>query len=436
MDIDEDSTQCSLDSRIFHRGATPHLRLRKTHPQSVRSGPSGFRNAPDFARPDAVLQALTVALFIPSIKHLLCIFPATYAYRRIDSIGRVARLMQRLTTVEKLSLDFMPANHYRPGTFRRKDYSEARLWQKCYSALRDLLDTVDGKSCTSLTILGTPASIHATDAPSSPAPSIRSLSHLSLDAGLFPGYFSWIFSALKTSRIASLKLNIADDTQLTDAATNFPATLTCLSLDGGNVLPPTVLNYLGRHPLLKNLTLGSALLRDQRTHVDPLYLTNLVTLTASFSYVSHFFLHTFASPFPVLEHLTIVLDSEDVGWSFASLISGGLLNVGSLTDSIKFASSMGGKWTHAARHVSELTINCDSAWFRSSDTSVWVDPVVAQLLLNWFRLFSCVCTITILPHDRTLSTVGALADFANVIGETLSSVRTIRFTAQMLSERS
>ncbi|KAJ7836135.1 hypothetical protein B0H14DRAFT_3460880 [Mycena olivaceomarginata] len=58
---------------------------------------------------DTVLRALTVALFVPSIKQLTCVFPSTYTFRRVDNIWRVTRLMRRMTTVENLSLEFIPS---------------------------------------------------------------------------------------------------------------------------------------------------------------------------------------------------------------------------------------------------------------------------------------------------------------------------------------
>ncbi|KAF8210918.1 hypothetical protein K438DRAFT_1808449 [Mycena galopus ATCC 62051] len=456
--LDEELFSLSILCRRLHFLALPIFLERNAIPDPCGTVLVDFATMPNLgtlASPDAV-QALSIALFVPSIEKLTCVFPAAHTYQRIAGIRRITRLVQRLATLKKLSLEFIPHYNNPHEPFRRKEYSQGRLWQGCYSALHDLLDIVNSKLCTSLAILGSPAS-NATEAPSCPAPSIRSVSHLSFDAGFSPGYLAWIFSALKDSPIVSLELNVTDDTQLNNGAVNFPATLTCLSLDGGHVLRPTVLAYLGRHPLLKNLTLGRALPSTQASDMDPLHLNNLVALTASFSYVSHFFLHVSDSPFPVLERLTILLDNgEDVGWALASFIervregysesrppviaveiTGFMLNLDLFADSIAFTLSMGGKWTHAARHISELRVTFESTWFTFSDTGTWVDPAAAQLLLNWFRLFSCVHDISIDLWDGVSSAarVGALVDFASLIGEALSSVQTIRFKEQIVFER-
>ncbi|KAF8210899.1 hypothetical protein K438DRAFT_1929123 [Mycena galopus ATCC 62051] len=457
--LNEELFSLSILCRRLHFLALPVFFEKNIIPNPCEMVLVDFTRIPDPGMaspgPHDVVRALTVALFVPSIKHLTCVLPTAHTFQRLDGIARVTRLVQRLTTVENISLEFMP-DYHRPGTFTWKDYSEARVWNKCYSALRDLLDAVDGKSCTSLTILGAPASNYATEAPSFPAPSLCSVTNLSLGATFSRGYHSWIFSALKTSPIASLKIDVTDDTQLNDDAANFPATLRSLSLDG-NALRPTVLSYLGRHPLLENVTLGSALPGNKTSHLDPqaLHLYNLVTLTGSLSYISPFFLHTTDSPFPVLERLTIVLDSggQGVSWALASLIervregysesqppaiaveiTGFLLNVGSFAESIAFTSFMGGKWTHAARHVNELIVRYDPTWFTFSDTGAWVDPAAVQLLLDCFRAFNCARDITI-QSSYGIIPVDALGHLAELIGEALSNIWTIRFKGQILFER-
>ncbi|KAF8210970.1 hypothetical protein K438DRAFT_1959175 [Mycena galopus ATCC 62051] len=434
--LSEELFSLSILCRRFHFLALPIFLEKNAIPDPCGTVKVDFTLVSDVGRAvsaGAVILALTVALFVPSIKYLVCVFPATYTYERIDSMGRVTRLIWRLTRVENLCLEFFPDNHYQRGTFARKEYSEGRLWQKCYSALHDLLAAVEDKSCTSLTIQGAPASIYAKEAPSCPPRHIYSLSSLSLHLSFSPGYSSWIFSALKSSPIASLKLSFTDATEFDPP--NFPAT----------------------HPLLQNLTLAYHPFRGG--YLDPisppLRLNNLVTLTATLSYLFHFFPHTCDPPFPVLEHITILLDNGyDLDWTLVSLIervresyselqpptvavefAAFMVTGDSLLDSIVSVTSIGGKWAHATRNISALTLRCDPTWFSSSDDGASVDPAMAQLLLQWFRLFNGVRDIMIQSHDGEPSTTGPPVDFADQIGEALSSVQTIRFKERILFER-
>ncbi|KAJ7857890.1 hypothetical protein B0H13DRAFT_2076778 [Mycena leptocephala] len=400
--------------------------------------------------PDIVLRALTVALFVPSVKNLVCTFPSSYVYRHLDSIWRVTRLVRRLTTVENLSLKFAPGSYTVGNLTQEENYSESRVWQACHSALCDLLNVVNNKSCTSLSILGSPvpAASRETPLPSPPAGTrMGSVTTLSLDVDRSSSSSPWMLMALKNTPIASLKLFITTDTKLENVA-DFPATLTALSLAGEFASRSEVLTYLGKHPLLKTLTLANGVSKhipvtsslDARS---PLHLANLVELTTPVSYLSHF-LQTCDS-LPSLERLRIFVDDlTRMGWDLTALVERmrecrpskllpaitveitGRLEVDSLTDSIRFITFMGGKWTHAARHIIGLAVDSDLDWFRSEPRSV--DPDVARILLNWFRLFTGL---------RTIFIQGLVEDemFAESIASALPHVQTIQFNQCTVFER-
>jgi hypothetical protein len=206
------------------------------------------------ASSSTVVHALIVALFIPSIRNLICVFPDyTYAHLLVESMKQFTRLIQRLTAVQTLSLEFgLDFYHAANSTI---GYSEERLWQTTYPALRNLLDAVSSKSCTSLKIIGCPVPDFFPGIPPFPPPSISSVTTLSLDIGRGATPCSrWIYTALKTSPVTSLKLTVtASDGP--DAG-DFPLTLTTLSMDGTDAPWSNVLNYLARHPLLKTVTLA------------------------------------------------------------------------------------------------------------------------------------------------------------------------------------
>ncbi|KAJ6580749.1 hypothetical protein B0H19DRAFT_1369262 [Mycena capillaripes] len=406
----------------------------------------------DIGRTDAatVLQALTLALFVPSIQHLICAFPSAYIHRYLDSIRRVTRLVRRLTKVEKLSLKFVP-NKIGPGNYLHDVYSASRLWKLCYCALRDLLNAASDKSCASLTILGFPAPVACTGTPPpppSPPTSIRSVTDLSLDMDLSAPYSSWMFLALKDSPITSLKLVITADTKLEDVI-DFPDTLTTLSIDGVGYAPRGwITNYLGKHPRMQTLTLTYGVFRTDPTAdfmgAMPLRLDNLVDLTAPVSYLSHF-LRT-CTPTPALECLRILLDDlEALDWNVISLIERvresylspptiivevtNSLDVGSLADSMAFMSFMGRKWIHAARHIVGLAVECDPRWFNSMETGS-VDPAAVQTLLTWFRLFNGLCNIYV-----QAPTVDAFSGVAEHISCAFPNVQVIRTNGKTWFER-
>ncbi|KAJ7300799.1 hypothetical protein DFH08DRAFT_1090466 [Mycena albidolilacea] len=418
---------------------------------------------------DPIVRALTVALFIPSIKHLTCVFSDyMYAHRRVESIKRLTRLVRRLETVQTLSLNFLP-NYYLRQRFTQPVYSEERLWQSTYSALRDLLDAVGSKSCTSLKIVGCPVPADFAGTPPYPPPSIPFVTALSLDvcAGAAP-YRAWIYAALNGNPVSALKLIMTWD----GADLDFPLTLTSLSISGKVALQSSLFNYLTRHPLLNTLTIESnprpreiPRLRDPPTP----RLANLVVLTAPLSYISHFF--QIRDPFPALERLTMLLDSHNnMRWPFVSLLERVResyaqcpptitaeirrpLWVSRLSQSIEFMSSMGGKWIHAARNIAELKVECGSEWFSCAETNAgWVgtptrqdrdvtmlNPGYAQLLLNWFALFKSLRGITITAGKNEdfdeAQMFAALAELGELIGAALASVETIRFNQRMLFER-
>ncbi|KAJ7832780.1 hypothetical protein B0H14DRAFT_2802551 [Mycena olivaceomarginata] len=409
---------------------------------------------------DVIVRALTVALFIPSIKHLSCVLlDSTYAYPRVVNIRRLTRLVRRLETVQTLSLNFLPS-YYPVERFPQPRYSEHRLWQSTYSALRDLLDVVGSRPCTSLTIVGCPVRGIFPGTPPSPPPSIHSVTTLSLDvcAGAAP-YRAWIYAALKCSPVSSLKLaNLGDG-----AGLDFPLTLTSLSIDGTDSSRSDVLNYLARHPLLKTVTLALDLaMYDHSLDLPTPCLANLVLLTAPLSC---------ANPFPALERLTMLLDSQDdMCWPFVSLIERVRENyaqcpptitaeirrslwVYPLSQSIEFMLAMGGKWMHAARNIAELKVKCSSEWFSFAEADAgWVgtptrqdhditmlNPGYAQLLFSWFALFKSLRDITITTgNDEDFDAehmLAALIELGELIGAALPSVETIRFNKRTLFER-
>ncbi|KAJ7664026.1 hypothetical protein DFH06DRAFT_338083 [Mycena polygramma] len=389
-----------------------------------------------------VVRALTIALFIPSIKHLICVFPSAYIYRCLDSIRRVGRLVKRLTRLENLTLDFAP--NICLGNYMWDVYSASRQWQACYGALHDLLSAVEDKSCPSLSILGFPAPV-ASEPPALPPPKIRSITDLSIDMDRSKPFSSWIFQAVQHSLIASLELTITPDTNVEDVPA-FPETLMTLSLTGEYAPRAWVVEYLEKHPGLKILSLACGLSRHRHTTGFPeptrrLRLDHLVNLTAPISYLSHF-LHA-DDPFPALEHLKISLDDlPATGWILASLIErvrevsssppaiavelAAHLDADALTESVRFISSMGGKWAHAGRHIVGLAL-----WPSAADLGFFtLGSDAAQPLLNWLRLFRGVHTVSM-----TASTDAGLAELAERIGEALPGVQTVHVNQRTLWER-
>ncbi|KAJ7626739.1 hypothetical protein B0H17DRAFT_560803 [Mycena rosella] len=402
-----------------------------------------------------VLRALRVALFVPSIKHLVCIFPdPVYIYHHLDNIRRVTRLIIKLMKVEKLSLNFVP-NKFRLGDLgNRESYLEHRIWETCYCALSDLLSAVSDKSCTSLAIVGCPATgrpAFATLFPQPPSANITSISNLSLDVDRPPSYSWWIFAALKNSPITSLHLTVTDRTNLEYIA-NYSFFLTVLSIEGKCALRNKVLKYLAGCPNITTLTLGSDLSgNDPTTNVQlaagatTLRLDSLVELSAPVDYIHH--LSQAFERFPALERLRVLIDNLDgVGWDLTSLIEGVrecyssspaiTLEIVDPVDRASLAvnsiSFLGGKWTHAARHISGLVVRCHPEWFHPGEAGV-IDPNVFPLLANWFGAFNSVHSISfravgVAPSDSVLA-------FAESVGRALPSVLIVYWDDRILFKR-
>ncbi|KAJ7155859.1 hypothetical protein C8R46DRAFT_1295949 [Mycena filopes] len=350
---------------------------------------------------DDVLRALTIALFIPSIKHLICVFPDPVSiHRHLASMRRVTRLLMRLEKVDKLWLEFNH-NHFRLDNFAPKTYTESRIWGLCYHALWDLLGIGNTRS-TSLRIVGCPAPVGSAYSDSSTAilgaDSIVDL-HVDVDVDQPSSYPSWLFSALKRSPISSLTLKLAVNTNL--AVVDFSATLTTLCLDGGYVPGWLFVDFIQRHPRLTTLTL--AVSTDHYPGLT-LRLDHLVVLTAPFAFLSHF-LHTCESPFPILERLKIRVDDlADLGWALTALVERihesyvthpptisvhltPQLDLRSLSTTLAHFAFLEGKWTHAARHIAELAVECHWDWFGFELRDTRLAPGVVQALLDWFSSF-------------------------------------------------
>jgi hypothetical protein len=149
------------------------------------------------ASSSAVVHALIVVLFIPSIRNLICVFPDyTYAHLLMESMKQFTRLIQRLTAVQTLSLEF-GLDFYHAANC---DHSFPRHRQGSNAMLPVDIHCSENQPVTSLKL-----TVTASDGP---------------DAG------------------------------------DFPLTLTTLSMDGTDAPWSNVLNYLARHPLLKTVTLA------------------------------------------------------------------------------------------------------------------------------------------------------------------------------------
>ncbi|KAJ6556542.1 hypothetical protein DFH09DRAFT_1365563 [Mycena vulgaris] len=358
--------------------------------------------------PDLVMRGLTVALFVPSIKHLVSDFPTP--------IQRATRLIRKLATVEKLSLDFAYNNYRLEHVSWDGAYQERRIWEACYSILSDLLNQVHAKSCTSLTVFGSPATSRSS-VMFIPIPStahISSITTLSVDVDRSADSYSWwIFMALRHSTITSLHLTVTDSTNLESIAAASSA-LEVLSIDGDHAPVKGILEYLAKCPRVTTLTLEpylsrDALLANLEVEGPRLYFDDLVDLAAPVSYISYLF-HA-CDHFPALERLRVFVDRpHDVGWSLTSLIEGvreryPLLPAitleimtpaytASFHRSLASTSFLGGKWMHAARHIVGLGVQWHPDWSRPGEMGV-IDPDVMPLLVNWFSLFKGARNISI-----------------------------------------
>ncbi|KAJ7114016.1 hypothetical protein C8R44DRAFT_984575 [Mycena epipterygia] len=398
-----------------------------------------------------VLRGLTVSLFVPSIKHLICIFPPpAYVYRHLDTIQRVTHLVRKLVTVEKLSLSWLG-----PGNATRENYQRGRLWEACYSALWDLLDAVHARSCTSLTLVGSPAAAEVRGVIPPPLASLNSVSNLSLNVDHFEPYSWWIFAALKQSPITTLHLAVMDGTNL-DHVADFSSTLKTLSIhDYCTWAPRTeILNYLCRYPNITTLAISTNLYLSRNDPVgniqvegSSLHLDYLDDLTAPVSYISHFL--QACHPFPALKRLLILVADLDDAWTLASLIEGirerwpssptvtieitDPGGVESITQDVNCISSLGGKWTHAVRQITALTVWYHGEWFRYAETGAVLHHDVFQLLVNWFSLFKGSRSIFIRGLDMAPS--DSLFEFAESVGRALPGVQVVRFNEHTLFER-
>ncbi|KAJ6621526.1 hypothetical protein B0H10DRAFT_2017661 [Mycena sp. CBHHK59/15] len=386
---------------------------------------------------ETVLTALTVSLFVPSIKHLECVFPdPPHLYMHLDRIRLVTRLVNKLMTVEKVSLSFT-FNTYQLRNVGQ-EYKEQLMWKTCHSALEDLLAAVTSKSCTSLIFHGFPVPVGATYVAAPPSLCNPSISILSLDVDYPGSYSSWILEALKTCPIISLDLTITGATSQQDVVCFLPSVAN-LSLHGSLAPRGQILDLLHKHPDVKTLNLAGEL-SIHNTAGNPLIegphleFNNLVTLAAPPSYISYFLM--FCAPFPRLENLRIILDDViNVGWDLASTIervierypSMPVLTVevmelrdrAAITDSVNSISSLGGKWRHASRYITRLIITYRSWWFSPMATGL----IVPQQLLSWLTLFAGPREIHIRVSD--LQPSESLFGFATSIGIALPSVQVV-----------
>ncbi|KAJ7147723.1 hypothetical protein C8R43DRAFT_1010491 [Mycena crocata] len=435
---DADLVSLSLLCRRFHFLALPLFLARNSirdpdEPTVVHVGDTN------------VLRALTVALFVPTIKYLVCVFPnPVYVHHHLDEINRVTRLVKKLATVGSLSLEF-GVNSYRLGHVSWAKYAESRLWDACYSALSDLLDMAGRKSCTSLSILGCPAPLIQ---PLPPAQSARvtSVTHLSLGVIRPTAYSWWICAALKDSPITSLTLHATDKLDLESVASVSSALLTLLIY--GDYAPRTkILNFLSKCSHLTTLKLSAGLSKSEfisTVQAEPpaLRFDTLVDLAAPVAYISHF-LHG-GNPFPGLRRLDIFLDDlGDVGvcWTLISLIERlhecsvsppaitvvikYLRDLSHWIDSVAYISAMGGKWTHAARHITGLKLEYE--WrlslyiYRGPGL---LDPDTFELLLSWLGLFIGVRSISIrMPQSPTVYPLDSPTVFVDALAGALPSVQ-------------
>ncbi|KAJ6504462.1 hypothetical protein DFH09DRAFT_1439899 [Mycena vulgaris] len=376
------------------------------------------------------------------------------------SIQRATRLIRKLATVEKLSLDFA-YNNYR--FFEHHDvnwdgtYKERRIWEACYSALSNLLKQVHAKSCTSLTVVGSPAPSGPplVFIPIPPTAHTSYITTLSVDVDHSATAYSWwIFMALRHSPITSLHLTVTDRTDLESIAAASSA-LEVLSIAGDYAPVKGILEYLTKCPRVTTLTLETYLssvasLANLEVEGPRLHFDNLVDLAAHVSYISYLF-HA-CQHFPALERLRVFIDGpEDVGWSLTSLIEGVRerypslpaitleittpASTASVYRSLTSTSFLGGKWMHAARHIAGLAVQWHPDWFRPGEMGL-VDPDAMPFLVNWFSLFKGARNISIQGWDMTPFESDSLAELDKLIGHALPSVQVVQFKEHILFERS
>ncbi|KAJ7483480.1 hypothetical protein FB451DRAFT_1364395 [Mycena latifolia] len=406
---------------------------------------------------ELVLRAVRVSLFVPSIKHLACIFPNPFhIYQHLDSIRRVTSLVKKLMKVEHLSLVFA-YNTYRLH-ITQEGYDDYRIRDGCFCALNDLLCAIQNKSCTSLSISGSPAitpSIHFIPERrmNPPSANITSISNLFLDVDRSLSHYStssWILTALKSSPITSLHVIASNGTRLKDLE-RFSSALTVLSFDGDG-WGVEILNFVARCRQIKTLSLGSNFSRpddpaNAQSEGPVLHFDGLVDLTAPVSYIRHFI--PTLDRFPALERLRILLAyPEDVDWNLTALIEAvrehypsspaisldiiNPLDTVSLASSVNSMSFLGGKWMHAAHHITGLGVWSHSDWFRPAEAGL-VDPDVFPLLVNWFSLFKGLSSIRIggLGHLPWNSLLG----LGESVGHALPNVQIVEWDDHILFKR-
>jgi hypothetical protein len=437
----------SLLCRRLHFLALPLFLAKNsiTDPCDVTALDLGILNEPH----SPVLSALMVALFVPSIKHLACAFPnPAYIHRHFNALRRVTRLIARLATVEKLSLEFA-FNTYRLGLVNWEGYDECAMWEGCYSALDDLLNALRDKSCTSLTVIGSPApnSSFRSLIPQPPLSNVTSITTLHLDVDVDSSSW-WTLMALKNSLITSLTLTATSYTNLEYIA-KISAALTMLSIDGEGASKSGVLTYLNQCPNLTILSLGYHLsLYDDSpqsavVEVVNLRLKSLTDLTAPVTYLSHFF--STNDCVPALQHLRILLPApDDVNWTLTSVIervydlrSAPLaitvevvytLTLTSISRSANSLSFLGGKWRHAARYVTGLAVQCHPELINPADPR-YTDGFPA--LVHWLGLFNTVRDISIQGLVASEPPVG----FGESLGRALLHVQVVRLNERIIFER-
>ncbi|KAJ7262020.1 hypothetical protein C8J57DRAFT_461302 [Mycena rebaudengoi] len=396
-------------------------------------------------REDA-LTALTVSLFVPSIKHLHCTFPdPKHLHSHLDRIHRVTRLVQKLTMVETISLCFM-RNHYKLG-HTTQEHQEERLWAACYSALDKLLRTITTKSCTSLSIIGCPAPFSSIDyVPSAPSLCAPSISTLTLDVDASISYSWWILLALRSCPISSMALSVADTTKVDIAY--FSSTLRHLSLDGAFTSPARVFNVLSRFQNITTLCLGQNLYEFDDQVVEPvLALTSLTTLTAPLSCISPFV--RLCSSFPHLEHVHLLLDALNVGWDLVSAVERVLecgssvphfsldinhmaLVAAAIDDSIKSTLWLGAKWRHASRHIDALVVRYHIGWLDSA-TLGHFDADLRQLFVRWIQSFTVLKDLSL--RGCTVAPSESLTALVTSISGAIPSIECIRLNDDVVFQR-
>lgn len=387
------------------------------------------------------LSGLTISLFVPSIKLLSCSFCGpSYLYLHLDRIRRLTRLIKRLTSVELVSLTFS-RNYYRPQV--SSPTARDRLWEQCYSHLADLFRAITEKSCTFLLVKGPPGPVESWSySPPIPLPCLPSIERLSLmECGL--PYAKWIFSALKSCRITRLKIAGPPDSADWPESMNdiVPVDVLDLSLYGYDNASD-VLKFLCKRPILTSLKLHGELPRQFPAGFDrpvPNFV-HLTTLNAHPSYFSYF-LSSNPMPLPHLAFVTIRLnDISEAGWTLSSIVErvrecyplspklsvdlAGVYGTASITESMNDILGLGGKWRHACRHLTGLTMLYTAYWWTWRGYSN-----IPSLISRWAALFPGIETLSMngeCPYDSDTVCKPPIA-FVESITQACPKIKTIEW---------